>query len=132
MFQRISKVKSLTTTHIIFSSTLQIGDCSFIDGTSYAMAVHRNSELLLERENQFSDYPIFSLPTTFPILNEPIQIHFENPCPFIEVGHIRIIGMTISGITGIGNVGHIRMQSRLKNIRDLLPQIGKSSGIILQ
>ena len=32
MFQRVSKVKSVTATSVIFSATLQIGDCSYIDG----------------------------------------------------------------------------------------------------
>lgn len=120
MFQRISKVKSVTTQSILFSSVLQIGDCSFIDGTSNVLAIHRNSELPLDREDQFSDYKIFAQPITLPILNEPLHIHFENPCPFIKVDHIRIVGMSVSAFAGIGNVGHIRMQSRVKNIRRLL------------
>lgn len=85
------------------------------------MAIHRNSELPLERENQFSDYPIFSKPIPFLPLDEPLSIHIENPCPFIKVDDIDINAMTLSSLAVIGNVGHIRMDARVKNIRNLLP-----------
>lgn len=121
MFQRVSKVKSVTATSLLFSSTLQIGDCSYIDGRANVMAVHRNMEITLLRGNQFSDYPIYSKPIPLPILDEPLLTHFENPCPIIKVDHINIIGATVSAYAGIGNVGHIRMDARVKNIRNLLP-----------
>ena len=90
MFQRISKVKSLTIKSIIFSATIQIGDCSFIDGMSSAIAVQRRSNIIYEYENQFSDYKIlFTQPTILPIIDERLQTRFENQCPFIEVGNIR-------------------------------------------
>lgn len=119
MFQRISQVKSLTAKSVIFSSGIQIGDSSFIDSTSKVIAVQRNSDLPFRRTYQFSDYPIFFKPTTLPILNEPIRIHFENPCPFIKAGNIRIIGLSTSSLANIGNSKHIRLQTRIKHIRDL-------------
>ena len=121
MFQRVSKVKSVTATSLLFSSTLQIGDCSYIDGKANVMAVHRNMEITLLRGDEFSDYPIYSKPIPLPILDEPLQMHIENHCPFIKVDHINIIGATVSAFAGVGNVGHIRMDSRVKNIRKLIP-----------
>lgn len=106
---------------VLLSATLQIGDCSYIDGKANVMAVHRNMEFPIIRENQFSDYPIYSKPISIPILNEPLKIRFENPCPIIKVNNIELIGATVSAYAGIGNVGHIRMDSRVKNIRDLIP-----------
>ena len=119
MFQRTSKVKTLTTKSIIFSSALQIGDCRYIDSTTNVLATQRRSEIIWDRENQFNHYKIFFKPTTFPFINEPVQMSFDNPCPFIEVEHISILGISTSAVAGIGNVDHVRMQSRVKDIRDL-------------
>jgi spore germination protein PE len=120
MFQRISKVKSLTTQSLLFSASIQIGDCSFIDGISSAIAVQRRSNIIYEYENQFSDYKIFAQPTILPIIDEQLQTRFENQCPFIEVGNIRIIGFSTASVASIGNVGHIRMNSRIQHIRQLV------------
>lgn len=119
MLQRVSKVKSLTIKSILYSASIQIGDSTYIDGTSSAIAVQRKSDVIYEYENQFSDYKIFAQPTILPIINEPLQTQFENPCPFIEVGNIRIIGISTAAIASIGNIGHIRMSSRIKHIRQL-------------
>ena len=119
MFQRISKVKSLTIKSVIFSASIQIGDCSFIDGMSSAIAVQRSSNIIYKYENQFSDYKIFTQPIILPIIDERLQTRFENQCPFIEVGNIRIIGSSTASVASIGNAGHIRMSSRIKHIRQL-------------
>ncbi|USK60695.1 spore germination protein GerPE [Peribacillus asahii] len=117
MFGRISKTKSLRVTSIIFSSTLQLGDCSYIDGTSHAIAVQRRSEILYKRDDQFSDYKIFSQPSIFPVISEQLQMRVNNLCPFIETGNIIINAMSTSSIATIGNVGHIRMTSRIHHTR---------------
>lgn len=119
MFQRISKVKSFTTQSILFSALIQIGDSSYIDGTSYVLAIQRRSDIIYDYEPQFTDYKVFAYPTVFPIIDEPIQIRFENPCPFIDVGNIRLIGASTASVASVGQVGHIRMKSRIKHIRQL-------------
>lgn len=119
MFQRVSKVKSLSVKSVIFSGSIQIGDSAYIDGTSFAIAVQRRSNKIYEYENQFSDYPIFTKPIILPAINEPLQLQFKNPCPFIEVGNIHILGVSTAAITSIGNIGHVRMNSRVKHIRQL-------------
>lgn len=119
MLQRISKVKSFTAKSVIFGASIQIGDSSYINGTSNALAIQRRSNLIYDYENQFSDYKLFSQPSLFPIIDEPLHIQFENPCPFIEVGNIQIIGVSTAAIASIGHVDHIRMKSRVKHIRQL-------------
>ncbi len=128
MFQRVSKVKSLSVKSVIFSGSIQIGDSAYIDGMSSAIAVQRRSDRIYEYENQFSDYPIFSRPIIPPIINEPLQLQFENPCPFIKVGNIRILGISTAAITSIGNIGHVRMNSRVKHIRQLDSDQGNTTG----
>ncbi|MBT2669533.1 spore germination protein GerPE [Streptomyces sp. ISL-14] len=119
MFSRISKVKSLSSKSLIFSSTMQIGDCSYIDGNSFALAIQKKSETFHSVDVHFEDYDIFKKPFYIPRLNEPVISSFSNPNPFIRVGNINIIGISSSSVVGAGNVGHARMESRVKHIREV-------------
>ena len=119
MFSRTSKVKSLSAKTLLFSSTLQIGDCSYIDGNSFALAVQKKSDTFDSVDVHFEDYDIFKKPFYIPRLNEPVISRFSNPNPFIRVGNIDVIGLSSSAVVGVGNVGHIRMESRVKHIREI-------------
>ncbi|MGE6609452.1 spore germination protein GerPE [Peribacillus sp. NPDC076916] len=115
----MSKVKSISTKTILFSSTMQIGDCSYIDGKSFALAIQKKSETFDSVDVHFEDYDIFKKPIYIPKSNEPIISSFSNPNPFIRVGNINIIGISTSSVIGVGNVGHARMESRVKHIREI-------------
>jgi spore germination protein PE len=119
MFSRISKVKSIVSDTTSFSSTLQIGDTSYIDGNSQALAVQKRSETFHSVDIHFEDYEIFKRPFYIPRLNEPVISSFSNPNPFIQVGNINIIGISASSVVGVGNVCHARMESRVKHIREV-------------
>ena len=119
MFKRISKVKTLSSKTVAFSSNLQIGDCSYIDGTTLALAVQRKVANFLGNEGRYEDYHVFTDPLTVPIVNEPVRCCFSNPNPFICVDNIDFIGISTSSVVQIGNVGHVRMQSRVKHIRQI-------------
>ncbi|WHY57821.1 spore germination protein GerPE [Peribacillus simplex] len=119
MFSRISKVKSLLSDTVSFSSALQIGDTSYIDGNALALAVQKRSETFQSVDIHFEDYEIFKRPFYIPRLNEPVISSFSNPNPFIRVGNINIIGISSSSVVGVGNVGHARMESRVKHIREV-------------
>ncbi|MDP1418347.1 spore germination protein GerPE [Peribacillus simplex] len=119
MFSRISKVKSLLSDTVSFSSTLQIGDTSYIDGNALAIAVQKKSETFDSVDIHFENYDIFKKPLYIPRLNEPVISSFSNPNPFIRVGNINIIGISASSVVGVGNVGHARMESRAKHIREV-------------
>ncbi|MDM5224179.1 spore germination protein GerPE [Peribacillus sp. NJ11] len=123
MFSRISKVKSLLSDTVSFSSTLQIGDTSYIDGNSQALAVQKRSETFQSVDIHFEDYEIFKRPFYIPRLTEPVISSFSNPNPFIRVGNINIIGISSSSVVGVGNVGHARMESRVKHIREVPKEI---------
>ncbi|MGG4264043.1 spore germination protein GerPE [Peribacillus simplex] len=122
MFSRISKVKSISAQTILFSSTMQIGDCSYIDGKSFALAIQKRSETFDSVDVHFEDYDIFKKPICIPRSNEPVISRFSNPNPFIRVGNVDIIGVSSSAVIGVGNVGHIRMESRVKHIREISKQ----------
>ncbi|WP_454862108.1 spore germination protein GerPE [Peribacillus frigoritolerans] len=119
MFSRISKVKSIFSDTVSFSSAMQIGDTSYIDGNSLALAVQKKSETFHSVDIHFEDYDIFKRPFYIPRLNEPVISSFSNPNPFIRVGNINIIGVSSSSVVGVGNVGHARMESRVKHIREI-------------
>ncbi|MFD6439088.1 spore germination protein GerPE [Peribacillus sp. NPDC060186] len=119
MFSRISKVKSLSSKTLSFSSTIQIGDCSYIDGKSQALAIQKKSDNFHSQEFPFSDFSIFKMPLYIPRIDEPFLTQFSNPNPFIRVGNIHIIGISSSAVVGVGNVGHIRMESRVHHLRQL-------------
>ncbi|GAB6258299.1 MULTISPECIES: spore germination protein GerPE [Peribacillus] len=119
MFSRISKVKSIVSDTVSFSSALQIGDTSYIDGHSLALAIQKKSETFHSVDIHFEDYDIFKKPLYIPRLNEPVITSFSNPNPFIRVGNINIIGISSSSVVGVGNVGHARMESRVKHIREV-------------
>ncbi|MDM5213803.1 spore germination protein GerPE [Peribacillus sp. NJ4] len=123
MFSRISKVKSILSDTVSFSSTLQIGDTSYIDGNSLALAIQKKSETFNSFDIHFEDYDIFKKPFYIPRLTEPVISRFSNPNPFIRVGNINIIGISASSVVGVGNVGHARMESRVKHIREVPKEI---------
>ncbi|MFD9624753.1 spore germination protein GerPE [Peribacillus muralis] len=127
MFSRISKVKSLLSDTVSFCSTMQIGDTSYIDGYALALAVQKKSETFGAVDIQFRDYDIFKRPIYIPRLYEPVNTIFSNPNPFIHVGNIDIIGISSSSVVGVGNVGHIRMESRVKHIRQVPKQAEDTS-----
>ncbi|KWW16904.1 MULTISPECIES: spore germination protein GerPE [Peribacillus] len=127
MFSRISKVKSILSDTVSFCSTMQIGDTSYIDGNALALAVQKKSETFGSVDIQFKDYDIFKRPIYIPRLYEPVYSTFANSNPFIRVGHINIIGISSSSVVGVGNVGHIRMESRVKHIRQVPKKVEETS-----
>ncbi|MGE7876369.1 spore germination protein GerPE [Peribacillus muralis] len=127
MFSRISKVKSILSDTVSFCSTMQIGDTSYIDGNALALAVQKKSETFGSIDIQFEDYNVFKRPIYLPRLYEPVNSSFSNPNPFIRVGNINIIGISSSSVVGVGNVGHIRMESRVKHIRQIPKKVEEQS-----
>ncbi|MGE6378821.1 spore germination protein GerPE [Peribacillus muralis] len=127
MFSRISKVKSILSDTVSFCSTMQIGDTSYIDGNALALAVQKKSETFGSIDIQFKDYNVFKRPIYLPRLYEPVNSSFSNPNPFIRVGNINIIGISSSSVVGVGNVGHIRMESRVKHIRQIPKKVEEQS-----
>lgn len=120
MFSRISKVKNLSSKTLSLGSILQIGDCTYIDSNSEAFAVQRQGEFFLGQEGDVLPYPIFNTPSVFLPIDEPVATAFINKNSFIEVGNVNFIGITSASVIAAGNIGHARMRSRVKHIRQLL------------
>lgn len=120
MITRTSVVNSLQVDSISFSSIIQIGDSSYIQGSSRAIAVQREKELFFGNEGDFNSYPIFLKPIHVIPMNESISIQTQNLKPMIKVNHINIIGISASSVFQIGSNESINMESRVKHIRHLL------------
>jgi spore germination protein PE len=111
MFSRISKVGSLSVKTLVFSSSIQIGDYSYLDASTDNFAVQREAETFFGNEGDCCDDPIYHFVPHFLQINEPFIITSTSPNPFIMVNNINIIGVTASSIIGIGNMDHVRMRA---------------------
>ncbi|WP_141433158.1 spore germination protein GerPE [Bacillus sp. 03113] len=119
MLQRTSVVDHFHVSTVSLSSIIQIGDSTFLQGASKALAVQREKELFFGKEGDFSDYPIFTKRIPLLPISENISLQFENRKPLIKVHDIAIIGIAASSIFHIGSSQHIYMESRVKHIRHM-------------
>ncbi|WP_374721203.1 spore germination protein GerPE [Peribacillus tepidiphilus] len=119
MLSRTSHVETVSLKSVLFSSVFQIGDTSFIDGSTKALAVQREKDIFFGTEGNFNDYPVFSYPTVFIPINENMILMKNNQNPLIKVRNIDVLAVSFSSILGIGNANSVRMQSRIKHIRQL-------------
>ncbi|WP_108670108.1 spore germination protein GerPE [Peribacillus acanthi] len=116
MLTRSSKVERLTVKLVSFSSTLQLGDVSFIDGASTALAVQREAEQYIGLEGEVITFT--NPPPILPITEKLIMTKI-NKNPIIQVGQIDVLGVSSASVLGVGNVGDVRMQVRVRHIRQL-------------
>jgi spore germination protein PE len=122
MFHRTSCVDQIYVNTISFSSFLQIGDSSIINGFSRALAVQRETDTFYSNEGNFSAYRVFSKPIPFTPVHEPFSYQTFNDHPIIKVGKIDVLGISSSSLLHVGNSKHISMEARVKHIRQLLPR----------
>jgi spore germination protein PE len=122
MLQRTASVNNVEIDSIAIASVFQIGDSNLIQGFSRAIAVQREVELFFDNEGNFADFPIFSEPIPLTPISENINMSRQNINPFIKVGNIDIIGVSSSSIVHLGNTNHVSLETRVKHIRQLLPQ----------
>ncbi|KUP07744.1 hypothetical protein Q73_03805 [Bacillus coahuilensis m2-6] len=118
--KRNSVVNHVKLRTLAFSSELQIGDSRFISARNLVFAVQRESDTFFGNEGEdLLQYRIFYEP--IPFLTRPPQIQTRkiNFSPSIRVHTVDIIGVSASSIVHIGNTSNVRMEARIKNIRQL-------------
>ncbi|PLT33828.1 spore germination protein GerPE [Bacillus sp. V5-8f] len=120
MFSRISKVDSVSIKSLDLSSTIQIGDCSYIHSIANVFAVQRQIPTYLGNEADVLPYEIYSYPDFFLPITEQVTTTYVNKQPFINVGEIDIKGIAASSVVMLGNTGDTLMHARIKHIRQLL------------
>lgn len=119
MLRRTSIVDQLKIDTVIISSIIEIGDSSYIQGFSRALAVQREKSVYFGNEGSFQ-YPVFYEPIPFQAIETNFTMQTEQLHPVIKVHSIDIHGVSASSIVHIGSSRHISMESRIKHIRHLL------------
>ncbi|MEW9501634.1 spore germination protein GerPE [Jeotgalibacillus marinus] len=111
-----SKIGNVSIIDFSSSSVLQVGDSNNIDSLANVFAVQRQQEQFYNFEAPYSMYPIFSRPpkpfrcSCPPTLNYPSKN---------TVGIFRNIGFDAASVLHVGNTCHVRMVSRVINVRQL-------------
>ena len=122
MLRRTSIVDSLKVDAVFFDSVIEIGDSSYIQSFSRALAIQREAEIFFGNEGDFNRYPVFSIPLYFQPIDDEFSMYTEHLQPVIKINSIDIIGASAASVIHIGSSNHISMESRLKHIRQLLPK----------
>lgn len=119
MLQRTSIVDSININAVSFSSIVEIGDATYFQSLSRALAVQRQKNLYYGTEGYYESYPIYSEPIPLSPITEYIETHFENIKPIIKVNHINITGVSSASLLQIGSCRHLYSEARIKHIRQL-------------
>ena len=119
MLQRTSVVDLININTVSFSSIVEIGDATYHQALSRALAVQRQKELFYGSEGVYEDYSVFTEPIPLLPIIENITCHFENRKPIIKVNHINIIGISSAALLQVGNCRHLYAESRIKHIRQI-------------
>ncbi|MEK4440507.1 spore germination protein GerPE [Niallia sp. FSL K6-0077] len=128
MFQRTSVVDSINISTVSFSSIVELGDATYHQALSRAIAVQRQKELFYGSESDYKDYDVFKEPIPLIPVMENVECHFENLKPIIKVHHINITGISSASLLQIGNCRHIYTEARIKHIRQFEQDMATEAG----
>lgn len=128
MFQRTSVVDSINISTVSFSSIVELGDATYHQALSRAIAVQRQKELFYGSEGDYKDYAVFKEPIPLIPIIENVESNFENLKPIIKVHHINITGISSASLLQIGNCRHIYTEARIKHIRQFEQTIATEAG----
>jgi spore germination protein PE len=105
---------------VTFSSVIQLGDSSIVNGLSHALVVQREAEIFYGNEGNLPSFPVITRPIILPSIDERISFRAHNPNPIIKVKKVDIIAISNSSILHVGNNQNVSMEARVKHIRQLL------------
>ncbi|MBP1992389.1 spore germination protein GerPE [Paenibacillus eucommiae] len=115
--KRLSIVGNIIINGISESSLLHIGDNSVIQPRSRVFAVQREVATFNEKEGNFDLYPIFSREIPQPPFLDSVSMSIDNLGSCIQVGQVRILGISTAALMQVGNTRVIDADNRTKNIR---------------
>ena len=120
MLGRTVHVKDTKVNNVIINSVFQVGDMNFLDSFSNALAVKEKVIAYTGNEDEdFSRFRIFSMPASVPVIYENFPIYKNDLIPKLQVGCHYTNSVSTSSAFVIGNIGHVRMTSRVHHIRKL-------------
>jgi len=118
MLSRLSSVQHLRVNINSFSSVIEIGDSTFVNSYSRALAVQREEEQFYGAEGNFN-YSVYREAIPLPPIIEDVRMNRQNINPVINVSCIRVLGNAAASVIHIGSTCHIHLESRVKHIRQL-------------
>lgn len=120
---RTSTVEELFVRDVTLGSIVKAGDTSRLAATSLALAVQRQVETFRSREGDdlLSRHPAFTEPIPVPLPGREGAMHIRNRSPRITVGCIDVTSVSSSSLLHIGCVKRLTLESRVLNIRHLIP-----------
>ncbi len=117
---RTSVVDCVNLNSLANSGVFQTGDSDKINSYSAALAIQRESTKFGTFNLPYSKYKVFSQPVLVPVC-PPYRIkRTYNANSYIRVGKVDILGVSSSSLLHIGSVNDIKLQSRVKHIRNFL------------
>lgn len=117
---RTSVVNCVNLNSLANSGVFQSGDSDKINSYSAALAIQRESTKFGTFNVPYSKYKVFSKPVLVPVC-PPYKIkETYNANSFIRVGKVDILGVSSSSLLHIGSVNDIKLQSRVKHVRNFL------------
>ncbi|WP_274363489.1 spore germination protein GerPE [Paenibacillus thermotolerans] len=119
---RTSRVGGIKVRSLLFSSTIHVGDCLNISPHSSVLAIQREQPRFRGNEGDLSRYPVFQQPFVRPEHEEPDFMSVESLDPFIDVGIVDIIGISVAAVLQIGSTGDVDTTTRVKHVREILPR----------
>ncbi|MFE6797839.1 spore germination protein GerPE [Paenibacillus chitinolyticus] len=102
------------------AAVFQIGDNGGIHTRFRALALQREIPVYLGDEGSFEAYPIFARPhpeVQFPPEAEKTTRNLGT----IQVGPVKVLGVSASSVMQVGGSGPVSLQSRIKHIRQFRP-----------
>ncbi|MBD1380620.1 spore germination protein GerPE [Metabacillus arenae] len=121
MLNRLSAVDQISVNSVGLSSIFQIGDSVRITPSLKVLAVQRESNLFFAREGNFKNDQAFFQELPIPLITENIQTGFFHDKPVIKVHSIKVMAVSSSSVFHVGSTDRIQTESRIRHIRQLLP-----------
>ncbi|MFD1850035.1 spore germination protein GerPE [Oceanobacillus bengalensis] len=118
MNKRTSIVNNIRVTAISNSAIFNIGDSNQSNIKTKAIAVQKEGTLA-NLDLDFDDYLLFNRRAKWPNLKSTVIKKTYNHNEDIYVQQIAAIGVSSSSVLQIGNMNHIRADSRIKHFRML-------------
>lgn len=120
--KRISIVGDITISGIASASILHIGDTGYIRPRNRVIAVQRQKAIFWSHEGSFDSFGIFDEPIPLPSLIPQVHKSVDNLGSVIQVGGVRVLGISSSSVMQVGNNRMIEAESQLLNVRQFITE----------
>jgi len=114
-------VQDVRLDNLLFSSIFQVGDNVKLSPRSTVLAMQKELPQFIGSEGRFDKYSIFSKPFQRLPETEQIEMSVHHANPFIQVGYLKVLGMSTAAVVQIGANQILDCENRTKHIRHVFP-----------